>query len=178
MATPSGAGSIAEVNQASSASARSRAAHRPCCPGGYARASASNRLRSAAASAIALEGVGPHLAGADPHHAIDLGDPELSVADLPRSRGLRDRVDHAVDVVVVHDDLDANLGHEVDLILRAAVHLGVPALATEPFDVARREAAHADAAQGVLDLFDPVRFHDRGDQLHRAGAYSPGPGRS
>src|SRR6476659_6536431 len=152
-ATPAGPGSNTSRNQPSSASARSRAAHRPCCPGGYARASASNRVRRAVAFAIALEGVWPHLAGADPHHAIDVGDPQLAVADLARASGLRDRVDHAVRVVIVDDDLDPHLRHEVHLVLGAPVHLGVAALASESLHVARRQAAHADAAQGVLDLF-------------------------
>src|SRR6185436_18562549 len=137
-ATPSGEGSNASRNQPSSASARSRAAHRPCCPGGYARASASNRVRSASALAIALEGVWPHLAGADPHHAVDVGDPELAVADLAGAGGLRDRVHHAVHVVVVDDDLDPHLRDEVHLVLGAPVHLRVAALAPEPLDVARR----------------------------------------
>ena len=34
-------------------------------------------------------------------------------------------LDDPVDVVVVDEDLDAHLGHEVDRVLRAAVHLGV-----------------------------------------------------
>src|SRR5439155_24158667 len=87
-------------------------------------------------------------------------------ADLPRPRRFHDRVDDALDVAVVDDHLDLDLRHEVHLVLRAAVDLGMSSLAAEPFDVGRRQPADADLAQRVLDVIDPVRLHDGGDQLH------------
>ena len=42
-----------------------------------------------------------------------------------------DRLDDAVDVGVVDDDLEPHLRHEVDAVLGAPVHLGVAPLAAE-----------------------------------------------
>ena len=69
-------------------------------------------------------------------------------------------------LVLGHEHLDLHLRHEVHLVLGAAVHLGVAALAPEPLDVGGGQAVHADVAQRLLDLVDAVRLHDRGDELH------------
>src|SRR5262245_59597467 len=57
------------------------------------------------------------VAGAHPYDGVDRADPDLPVAD---ATGLR-RLDHdahdVVGVTVVHDDLDADLGHERDVVL-------------------------------------------------------------
>src|SRR5262245_58502365 len=129
------------------------------------------RPRSVATSAIGpLQGVRAHLAGADPHHPIDLGHPQLPVADLAGASRSGDRVDDLVHAVVVHDDLDANLGHEVHLVLSAAIDLGVPSLAPEAFDVGGGEPAHADLAESLFHRLDPVWLDHRRDQLHGAVA--------
>ena len=106
------------------------------------------------------------LARADPDDLLGLGDPDLAVADLAGPGGLHDGVDHALRSPSAHEHLDLHLGHEVHLVLGAAVDLGVAALAAEPLDVGRGEAVHADVAQGFLHLLDAVRLHDRGDELH------------
>ena len=49
-------------------------------------------------------------------------------------------VDDPVGVVVVDEDLDAHLRHEVDGVLGTAVHLGVPTLAPEALDLRHGEA--------------------------------------
>src|SRR5580704_16789757 len=69
------------------------------------------------------------LAGADADHPLDVGDKDLAVADLAGLGGLDDGLDHLIDEIAAHRDLDAGLGHEVDHVFRAAVELGVAALA-------------------------------------------------
>jgi hypothetical protein len=58
--------------------------------------------------------------------------PHLAVADLAGAAALDDRVDDEVGAVVVDDHLDLHLRDEVDLVLRAAVGLGVAALRPKP----------------------------------------------
>src|SRR3990172_583823 len=112
------------------------------------------------------EGVGPHLAGADPHDLLDPHHPNLPVADLARPRGLRHRVNHALDLIVVAEHLELHLRHEVHLVLGAAVDLGVTALTAEPLDLGGGKTVHADVAERLLYLIEPVGLHDRDDELH------------
>src|SRR6185436_15228486 len=87
--------------------------------------------RSAFAGAVSVAVMyGPYVShrvaafftGADAHEAVDFGDPDLAVAD---------GVDHAVDGIVVDDQLNADLRHVVDVVLGTAVRLGMTTLATE-----------------------------------------------
>ena len=115
---------------------------------------------------LELDGVGAFLAGADAHDPFDVDDPDLAVADLPGGRRAGDRVDDLVDPGVVDDDLDQHLRHEVDLVLGAAVGLGVAALTSEPTDLADRHAGDVGGLEGVLHLVQLERLDDCGDQLH------------
>ena len=67
----------------------------------------------------------------------DVAHPDLAVADLPGARRRGDGGEHGVDLVVVDDELDVGLRHQLDAVLGAAVGLGVPALAAEALDLAR-----------------------------------------
>ena len=51
--------------------------------------------------------VGALLLRADADESIDVGDPDLAVADLAGRRGVDDDVDDALDIAVVDDDVDA-----------------------------------------------------------------------
>src|SRR5690606_26210797 len=73
----------------------------------------------------ALHRVETALAGADPHHLIDRGDPDLAVTDLPGTGGGHDRVDHLGGVDLVDDHLDPDLRQELHCVLGAPVDLGV-----------------------------------------------------
>src|SRR5829696_2124085 len=95
--------------------------------------------------------VGAFLTGADADQSIDVGDPDLAVADLASGGRTDDRVHHGVDLTVVDDDLDGNLGNEVDLVLRTSVRLGVATLAAEPAHLGDGHAGDGDRLQGVLD---------------------------
>src|SRR3954471_3447677 len=113
-----------------------------------------------------LQSVVPALAGADADDLVDRRHPHLAVTDLAGGGGLHDRVDDPGGVQLADDDLDPDLRHEVHLVLRAAVDLGVPPLAAEPLDLRDREPGDADQLQGVLDVVELERLDDRGDQLH------------
>ena len=81
--------------------------------------------------AAATERFGPPLAGADPDDLLDGEDPHLAVADLAGAGRVDDGVDHLVDLGVVDEDLEPDLRHELDLVLRTPVDLGVTTLAPE-----------------------------------------------
>src|SRR5450631_234187 len=81
------------------------------------------------------DGVGAALSGADPDNLLDILNPHLAVADPSGPRGADNRLDDVRGIVVVRQDLHADLRYEVDLVLRAAVHLGVAALASVALSV-------------------------------------------
>src|ERR1700722_15261339 len=61
------------------------------------------------------------LARADPDDALDLGDEDFPVADLPRFGGLHNGFNDLVDQIAADRDLDAGLRHKVDHVLSAAI---------------------------------------------------------
>src|SRR5512142_398191 len=61
------------------------------------------------------------LAGADAHDLQKVEYEDLAVADLPGVGGLLDRLDRALDDIVVHRRLDLHFRQEVDDVLGAAV---------------------------------------------------------
>src|ERR1043166_7644567 len=62
----------------------------------------------------------------DPDHVLDRNRPHLAVADLSGLGRLDDHVDNVVGVVILDEHLNPDLGYEIDLVLRPAVHLSVP----------------------------------------------------
>src|SRR5690606_38791441 len=113
-----------------------------------------------------LEGIRAAFAGADTDHGVDGGDPHLAVTDLAGVGGGGHRVDHLVDACVVGDDLDLQLGHEVDGVLGAAVDLGVALLPAVALHLADRHPQHAELFERGADVVESERLDDGGDQLH------------
>src|SRR6185437_12664625 len=109
---------------------------------------------------------GVALSGTDPDDGLDRRHPDLAVADLPRAGGLHDRVDHLARLRVVDQDVDPDLGHQVDDVLGAAVHLGVALLPAEALDLAHGETLDAHDLQGRLHVIELERLDDCGDLLH------------
>ena len=66
-------------------------------------------------------------------------------------------------VTVVDEHVDPHLGHEVDRVLRAPVHLGVAPLASEALHLGDREPLHAELLEGVLHVVDLERLDDPDD---------------
>src|SRR5690242_6517782 len=83
-----------------------------------------------------LQRVAAGLAGADADGLLDRHHEDLAVADLAGGGGLLDRLDRRFDLRIGDDDLDLDLGQEAHRILRTAVDLGLPLLATESLHLA------------------------------------------
>ena len=67
---------------------------------------------------------------------------------------------------VVDDDFDLHLGHEVDAVFRAAVHLGVALLPAEAADFGDRHARDAFFDEGVLHVLELEVANDGFDFFH------------
>src|SRR5438046_7172672 len=87
------------------------------------------------------------LAGANPHDLLYRRHEDLAVADLAGACRLDDGLDGALDVTIRDDELDLDLGQEVDDVLGPAIKLGVALLAAEAFYLGNREAGHAHFGQ-------------------------------
>ena len=132
------------------------------------RASDAARRRVVAA---VLDGVDPTFAGTDPHNSINAGDPDFAVADLAGAGGIDDGVDDTVDITVVAQDLDLQLGHEVHGVLRPAVHLCVASLTAESAAVLNQQA-------NWMSQFPELRFSVYGHtDLVGSNAYNKALGR-
>ena len=59
-----------------------------------------------------------------------------------------------------------DLRHELDRVLGAAVHLGVPALATESLRPRDGDAGQAELCERLLHVVELERLDERGDELH------------
>src|SRR5690606_30880464 len=68
--------------------------------------------------------------------------------------------------VVFVQHVDAALGDEIDGVLGTPVDLGVAALAAVSAGLGDGQALYSEGLEGVLDLVEPVRLHDGGDELH------------
>src|SRR5450432_167530 len=112
------------------------------------------------------EGASSALAGAHPNHVVNRNRPHLAVTNLAGLGRLDDHIDHVFDVIVVNQHLDTNLGYEVDLVLRAAIDLGVPTLAAVAVCFAHRHSCDAECLQRRLHVVELERLDDRGDQPH------------
>src|SRR5262249_41718006 len=112
------------------------------------------------------ERVRTRLAGADAQCRLHGRDEDLAVADLAGVRRLLDGLDGALDLAVVDHDLDLHLGQETHQVFGAAIDLGLALLATEPLDLAHRQAGHADARQGIAHLVEFERLDDGRHEFH------------
>src|SRR5215469_13338423 len=106
------------------------------------------------------------LPGADADDALDVSYEDLAVSDFARLGGLHDRLDDLIDQIAAHRDLDARLRNEVDHVFRAAIELGVPALAPEAFHLGDRHARHTDVREGGAYVVELEGLDDRCDEFH------------
>src|SRR5882757_1831953 len=115
---------------------------------------------------VSLERVRAALAGPDPDGGLDRDRPDLAVTDLAGAGRLDDDVDQAFGVIILGQYLDADLGDQVDRVLGTTVDLGVSPLPTVAAGLGDRQTVYPEGLQGLLDLVEPVRLHDGGDELH------------
>src|SRR5262245_8376781 len=128
-----------------------------------------------------LHGLLARLARADPNGLVDRQHEHLTVADGSRLGGADDRRADLVDEVVGDDDLDLDLGQEVDGVLRAAIQLGVALLAPEAPHLGDGHPDDADLGERLLHVVELEGLDDRLDLLHgvtpRRGWAASGPRR-
>jgi len=89
---------------------------------------------------------------------------DLAVADLPVRPGpgnLTDRVDRAIEEVLVHGDFQHQLAKEVRFVLDAALHFRAATLAGIALRVANGHPLNTDASQGGLHRLEFRRLDDR-----------------
>src|SRR5439155_4452129 len=116
-----------------------------------------------AVCSFALDGVFATLTGADADDFVDRRDEDLAIADAPGLGRVRDGLDHLVHEIVLDDDLELHLRHEVDHVRTAAVDLFFAAGATEALDLGDRHALDADLAQRFFHFIELERLNDRLD---------------
>ena len=85
---------------------------------------------------------------------------------LPVLAALLDRLDDAVEHVVLDRGLDLHLRQEVDDVLGAAIELGVALLPAEALDLGDGDALHADRREGLAHLVELERLDDGGNEFH------------
>src|SRR5690606_16651079 len=125
-----------------------------------------------------LQSLRPALPRPHPDHGVDRDGPDLAVADLAGLRRLDDDVDDVLGVVLLGQDLHADLGHQVHLVLGAAVDLGVTALPAVAARLADGHALDAELLQGGLHVIELERLDDGCDEPHAStflGAGVTGP---
>ena len=92
--------------------------------------------------------------GADANHIGQIADEDLAVADLAGLGAFANRVEDRLQDGIIDDDLDLDLGNEIDGILGAAVHFGVAFLAAEAADLGDGHALDPRVGQCLFDVVE------------------------
>jgi hypothetical protein len=97
---------------------------------------------------------------------LESEDEYLAVADLAGLGRGRDRLDHLVDLIGRHGDLDLEFRKEGHRIFGAAIDLGVSLLASVAFDLRDGQALHAHGRESVAHLVQFERLDDGHYDFH------------
>jgi len=106
------------------------------------------------------------LTRSDAHGILDREYEDLAVADLSGLAGLLEREDHLFRLGVGHDDLELQLGEEVDDVFRTAIELGMSLLTPESLDLTHGQSLDAALGESFLGLVEFEWFDDRFDFLN------------
>src|SRR6056297_1042611 len=112
------------------------------------------------------------LAGAHAHGLLDVEHEDLPVADLAGLGRRGDHVDHLVDLIVLHDHLQLDLGHEIHDVLGAAIDLGMAGLPPVALDLRDHQTMHARRGERLAHLLELEGLDDGDDQFHHVPRYS------
>src|SRR5919109_1301799 len=118
------------------------------------------------------DGVAALFTGPDADGPVDGHQPDLAVADLSGLRRPGDGVGDLVGIDAVAQDLDLDLGDEIDLVLGAPIGLGVAALATETPGLGHRHAADPHLVERLLHRIQLVRLDDGDNQVEHGAPSS------
>src|SRR3984893_3704356 len=102
----------------------------------------------------------------NPHDHLEWLDPDLAVADLPRTGCFDDRVGDLLGLAVLRHHFDLDLGQEVDVVLTTPIHLGVAALTAMALDLGDRHARDVEVMERGGHGFQLVWLDDCGHELH------------
>ena len=106
------------------------------------------------------------LVSADTDRIFDRKNEDLSISDLSCLCGFDDCCHGSSHGTVCKNDLQLDLGQEIDRIFAAAVDLRVALLATEALDFSYGHAFDSQLAERVFDLFKFEGFDDCFDFFH------------
>jgi hypothetical protein len=120
----------------------------------------------AVARTIELKGILTALAGSDANRFFEIEDEDFSISNRCGFCCALYGVDDFVGAAVFNGDLDANLGDKINLILAAAVELGMTFLTPEAFHLADGHSDDAEFGQSFFHVAELEGFNHRDNQLH------------
>jgi hypothetical protein len=103
---------------------------------------------------------------ADANDLLDRHHENLAVADLAGTGRLDDGLDGGIDVLGIDDDLDLDLGQEIDHILGTAIEFGMALLAPEALDLGDGQAGDTHFRERFAHFVEFERLDDGFDFLH------------
>lgn len=122
---------------------------------------------------LSLERRSAGFAGADAHGVLDAQHEDLAVPDLAGGRRGLDRLHRRRSGRVVDHRLQLDLGHEIDLVLRASVDFGLALLSAVSLDLRDRQPLDAGLDERFAHVVQLEGFDDRNDEFHPPRSRSP-----
>ena len=112
------------------------------------------------------DGVGSALTGAYTHGLLDGHDPHLAITDLAGVGGADDGLNDFIHLGVIDEDLQLELGYEVNFVLGSAVHLGVTALASKALGLGDRHTTDVQGLQAFLHVIQLEGLENCDNEFH------------
>jgi hypothetical protein len=94
------------------------------------------------------------LARTDTNNLLDGGHEDLSVTDQPSLGRFGNGGNGTIRHRIGDQQLQFDLGQERHIVFGAAINLSMPLLATEPLDLAHRQATGPDRGEGRMDVLE------------------------
>eukprot|EP00873_Tetraselmis_striata_P030531 jgi/Tetstr1/450795/TSEL_037831.t1 len=113
-----------------------------------------------------LEGFVSAFARADSNGLFDRRNENLAVANTTGLRRVADRLDRLVGKLVWDNDLDFDLGQEINDVFGASVEFGMALLTPETLGLRHRDALQPNFLKGLFDLIELEGFDDGLNLFH------------
>src|SRR5579875_32196 len=111
-------------------------------------------------------GVCTDLSCSDSLRIFDIKNENLTVANLTRLRGFRNRFYHSFGKGFRYHHLDFDLRQKTDFVLCTTVDLGLPLLPPETFDFRNRKPLYAKLRERLAHIIEFERLDNGHNQLH------------